>query len=108
LNWKSGIKMFFTNLACSTQRKERLHGDSIRQFCSDSENDDFHIQPSPRSFDVEVKEVGKKAGAQKISKKRERYFGSHALVFCSFETFPRSMAGGGKNITGCRGQFSNT
>jgi len=39
-------------------------------FCSDFENNDPHILTSPRSFDDRMKEIGRKAGAQKTSKKR--------------------------------------
>ena len=79
------MKMLFTNLARSTQREERFHEYFFLQFCSEFENDGSNIPGSLRSFDDKAMEVGRKAGAQKSSKKRGRCFGSHALVSCSFE-----------------------
>ena len=108
LNRKSCIRMLLTNFACFTERKERLHEYSLRQLCYEFENDDSHIPVSLRSFDDKVREVCRKPAAQKTSKKRGRYFGSHALVFCSFGTCQISKAGGGRDITSWRGRFRNT
>jgi len=105
LNWKSCIRILFTNLACFTQRKERLHEDPVLAFCSDFENDDSHILTSPWNFDDRVKELGKKAVAQKTCKRPGSYFGSHALVFCSFVVFSGAKQSGGRNIRKYRELF---
>lgn len=79
------MRILLTNFACFTQRKERLHEDSILQSCSDFENEDSHMRSLQHDFDDQVKEVGGKGLAQKTCKKRGSYFGSHALGIVSFE-----------------------